>query len=129
MEIQSFFDESQKQSEVKTAIVSKYFWAWAKVIIPTAKKYGNRIAYIDLFAGPGRYEDGTKSTPLLVLEKAIEDDDMQNMLVSIFNDKDEDHCRSLEEALASLPGIENLRYKLECTPQTGHDGAGSVKCL
>ena len=113
MEIQSFFDESQKQSEVKTAIVSKYFWAWAKVIIPTAKKYGNRIAYIDLFAGPGRYEDGTKSTPLLVLEKAIEDEDMQNMLVSIFNDKDEDHCGSLEQALASLPGIESLRYKPE----------------
>jgi len=113
METQSFFDESQEQSEVKRAIVSKYFWAWAKVIIPTAKKRSNRIAYIDLFAGPGRYKDGTKSTPLLVLEKAIEDDDMQNMLVSIFNDKDEDHSRSLEEALTSLPRIENLRYKPE----------------
>jgi len=84
METQSFFDESQEQSEVKRAIVSKYFWAWAKVIIPTAKKRSNRIAYIDLFAGPGRYKDGTKSTPLLVLEKAIEDDDMQNMLVYCF---------------------------------------------
>ncbi len=113
MATQSFFDESQDQSDVKRAIVSKYFWAWAKVIIPTAKKRSNRIAYIDLFAGPGRYRDGTKSTPLLVLEKAIEDDDMQNMLVSIFNDKDEAHSRSLEKALTSLPGIENLKYKPE----------------
>lgn len=29
----SFFDEAREQSEVKTAIVTKYFWAWAKVIM------------------------------------------------------------------------------------------------
>jgi len=83
-----FFDETSEQSAVKSAIVSKYFWAWAKVIIPSAKKRPGKIAYIDLFAGPGRYEDGTKSTPLLILEKAIEHPDMRNMLVAVFNDKD-----------------------------------------
>jgi len=67
-----FFDETREQSIIKGKIVSDYFWAWAKVITPTVKKSGtNRIAYIDLFAGPGRYRDGTKSTPLLILEKAI----------------------------------------------------------
>jgi len=66
----TFFDESTDQSQVKTAIVSKYFWAWAHVISPFAKKRGTRIAYIDLFTGPGRYKDGTKSTPLLILEQA-----------------------------------------------------------
>jgi len=30
-----------------------------------------KLAYIDLFAGPGRYEDGSASTPLMVLEKAV----------------------------------------------------------
>jgi len=64
----SFFEESREQSQVKATIVAKYFWAWAKVILPTAKKQGGRIAYIDLFAGPGRYKDGTSSTPLKVLE-------------------------------------------------------------
>ena len=72
----SFFDESQAQSEVKTAIVTKYFWAWAKVIMPWARKGSGKIAYIDLFAGPGRYGDGTTSTPLLVLQRAIEDEDI-----------------------------------------------------
>ncbi|HLH62380.1 MAG TPA: three-Cys-motif partner protein TcmP [Ktedonobacteraceae bacterium] len=105
-----FFDEMTEQSLVKTAIVSKYFWAWAKVIIPTAKKYGGKIAYIDLFAGPGRYKDGTKSTPLLVLEKAIEDKDMREMLVTIFNDVDKDNSRSLENAIKALSGIDSLKY-------------------
>lgn len=77
-----FFDETGDQSVVKATIIAKYFWAWAKVIIPTAKKHGDKIAYLDLFAGPGRYKDGTASTPLLVLEQAIEDPDMRRMLVS-----------------------------------------------
>src|SRR5688572_20126900 len=68
-----FFDETTEQSQAKATIVSKYFWAWANVVIPTARSAGNRIAYIDLFAGPGRYKDGTASTPILVLQQAAAD--------------------------------------------------------
>jgi three-Cys-motif partner protein len=110
--IKQFFDETTEQSAIKAKIVSDYFWAWAKVIIPTAKKSrGNRIAYIDLFAGPGRYKDGTRSTPLLVLEKAIQDHDMCEMLATVFNDKNEDHSYSLQQAINALPGIEKLKYR------------------
>lgn len=107
----SFFDEAKEQSEVKTAIVTKYFWAWAKVIMPWAKRDAGKIAYIDLFAGPGRYADGTVSTPLLVLQKAIEDDDMREMLVALFNDADGKHVQQLAEAIRALPGIERLRHQ------------------
>lgn len=48
-----FFDESGEQSVVKATIIAKYFWAWAKVIIPTTKQHGDKIAYLNLFAGPG----------------------------------------------------------------------------
>jgi three-Cys-motif partner protein len=110
--IKQFFDETTEQSAIKAKIISHYFWAWAKVIIPTAKKSRrNRIAYIDLFAGTGRYKDGTKSTPLLVLDKAIQDPDMCEMLVTVFNDKNEDHSYSLQQAIDALPGIEKLKYR------------------
>jgi three-Cys-motif partner protein len=110
--VSQFFNETTEQSAIKAKIVSHYFWAWAKVIIPTAKKSPrNRIAYIDLFAGPGRYKDGTKSTPLLVVEKAIQDPDMRDMLVTIFNDKNEDNSYSLQQAISALPGIEKLKYR------------------
>jgi three-Cys-motif partner protein len=112
MSTESFFDESKEQSAVKTAIVSKYFWSWAKVIMPQAQKGGDpRIAYLDLFAGPGRYKDGTKSTPLLILEKAIQDDKMSQMLVTLFNDKDENNAHDLESAIGRLPGIEKLKHR------------------
>lgn len=109
----SFFEESREQSIVKATIVHKYFWAWANVIIPSAKKGSQKIAYIDLFSGPGRYEDGTKSTPLLILEKAIQDENMRNMLVTIFNDRDSDNSSSLQNAIDNINGIESLKYKPE----------------
>lgn len=115
MATKKFFDESKEQSRVKTAIVTKYFDAWARVIVPTARKWQGptnpRIAYIDLFAGPGRYDDGTTSTPLLILEKAIADENLREMLVAVFNDRDVDHARLLQTAIAALPGIELLKHQ------------------
>jgi len=106
----SFFEQSTDQSRVKAAIVANYFWAWAKVILSVAKKSRDRrIAYIDLFAGPGRYTDGTMSTPLLILERAISDPDMRDMLVTVFNDRNSDHSKTLETAIASVKGVETLR--------------------
>ena len=110
----SFFDEQKEQSLIKARIVEKYFWAWAKVIISKVKKGSSsnqKIAYVDLFAGAGRYEDGSKSTPVKVLETAIADPDMRNMLVSIFNDADVKNVNSLQQAIDSIPGIENLKYR------------------
>ncbi|MBN2296597.1 MAG: three-Cys-motif partner protein TcmP [Pirellulales bacterium] len=122
MAANSFFDEQTEQSEIKAMIVSKYFSAWANVIIGTQNRYGkgNRIGYIDLFAGPGRYKDGSKSTPLLILEQAIKDDRIRERIVTIFNDKDSDSSHSLQEAIAALPDIDTLRYK----PRVENDEIG-----
>ena len=107
----SFFDESTEQSQVKSRIVEKYFWAWAKVIIGQTRTQDDKIGYMDLFAGPGQYEDGSKSTPILVLERAIEEADIRNRLVSVFNDLNHDHTESLQNAIHSIPKIENLRHE------------------
>jgi three-Cys-motif partner protein len=46
----------------------------------------------------------------LILETAIADPEMRRRLVTIFNDKNSDNSKSLEEAIESLPGIEKLKY-------------------
>lgn len=113
----SFFDETTEQSLAKVKIVEKYFETWASIIIATQKahpdKGANKIGYIDLFAGPGRYKDGESSTCLRILEKAIEKPEYADRLVTIFNDKDEQNVRSLERAIHTLPGINRLKYKPE----------------
>jgi len=105
-----FFEEQRQQSLIKSEIVRKYFWAWAKVIIPSAKKYSGKIAYIDLFSGPGIYQDGTKSTPILILERAIQEPDMRDLLVALFNDANPEHATSLKKAIDSLAGIKSMKF-------------------
>ena len=65
MATDDFFEEQSEQSLVKTTLVTKYFGAWATIMM--SRRYIDKIAYIDLFAGPGRYNDGTPSTPLRIL--------------------------------------------------------------
>lgn len=120
----SFFDEQTDQSLVKATIIAKYFDVWANVIISMQKRYPNRspnkIAYIDLFAGPGRYHDGSQSTPLKILQNAIQKPDIRDRLVTLFNDRDEGNARSLEKAIAELTGIETLKFK----PQVENEEVG-----
>lgn len=106
-----FFEERGEQSEVKARIVQKYFSAWANIVVGSARTYGSgKIAYIDLYAGPGRYKDGAASTPLLVLEKAIESERIRDSLVALFNDQDSDNSQTLKNEIAKLPGVKTLKY-------------------
>ncbi len=111
MKARKFFEEGSDQSKVKARIVTKYFFAWAKVIMPRAAKHGSKIAYIDLYAGPGRYKDGAASTPLLVLQTALDEPRMAQMLVSYFNDARKENTTTLQEEISKLPGIDRLKYK------------------
>ncbi len=121
----TFFDETREQSQIKAIIVSKYFWAWAKVIIGGMRRSPDResdaIAYVDLFAGPGRYKDGAVSTPLLVLEKAINDPDIRERLVTVFNDKDAASVRSLETEINTIPNLHLLKHR----PQVMNEEVGN----
>jgi len=103
-----FFDEMVEASEVKALIVSKYFSAWARVI--GSSPYVTKMGYLDLFSGPGRYKDGSPSTPLLVLEKIINNESFRNKITAVFNDKNPDYARALENEIKSMPGIEKLKY-------------------
>lgn len=108
-----FFQEQRDQSLIKARIVSKYFSAWATVILATQKRYphhAQKMAYIDLFAGPGRYDDQSKSTPLLVLETILSNPDLSSRMVTLFNDKDTENIESLKKAINQLEGIGRLKY-------------------
>lgn len=105
----TFFNEMTEQSEVKSEITSKYFGAWTRVM--TSKSRQKRLAYVDLFAGPGRYEDGTVSTPIKVLQQCIERDDLRERIVTVFNDANEDFANNLENIITEIQGIETLRHQ------------------
>jgi three-Cys-motif partner protein len=68
------------------------------------------MAYIDLFAGPGRYDDQSKSTPLMVLDTILANPDLASRMITMFNDKDTANVESLKTAISKLDGIERLKY-------------------
>jgi len=103
----TFFDDMAVHSAVKTQIVYKYFKAWSTIM----KKYAtDRIGYVDLYSGPGVYQDGTESTPMLVLRHAISDQDLSERMIFIFNDKDSSTIDRLRANIKTLEGIDTLRY-------------------
>ena len=114
-----FFAKQTPQSRVKSKIVAKYFSAWANVmfrrekwLLQTGRKSGNiKLAYVDLFAGPGKYADGSKSTPFDVLFTAVNNDNSRESLATVFNDKSKADADSLREHIASIPDFERLRYR------------------
>jgi three-Cys-motif partner protein len=71
-----FFNEVKSQSLIKKEIVVKYFDAWAKIM----NKRSDRLGYIDLFSGPGNYEDGTDSTPIAIMKLILKNNDYRNKL-------------------------------------------------
>ncbi|MEM9844994.1 MAG: three-Cys-motif partner protein TcmP [Pseudomonadota bacterium] len=115
-----FFQERSDQSRVKAELVEKYFFFWANALKKSVVERKGRLAYIDLFAGPGRYEDGAASVPLVILERAIEDDFLRDHLVTLFNDKDDKHTQTLEEQIGATPDIRRLKHE----PQVMNEEVG-----
>jgi three-Cys-motif partner protein len=63
-----FFVSKKAAAVLKHAVLDQY-------LVPFASKIGKyapdgRVVYIDGYAGPGRYKDGTKGSPALVIEQA-----------------------------------------------------------
>lgn len=76
-----------------------------------SKSRSARLAYVDLFAGPGRYKDGNYSTPIKVLQSIIDDPQWRRKFVTIFNDSNKDFVVSLSNEIRKLPNIESLSHK------------------
>ena len=104
-----FFEEQEEQSAVKTAFVVKYLPAWARIMVQRAGAH--QIAYLDLFSGPGRFSDGTPSTPILLIEEAIKQPLLRDHLLARFSDENGSFVRNLQTELSTLRGISTMRFQ------------------
>lgn len=100
------FAEQREQSAIKTEIVTKYFDAWSKILSQRFSK----LAYIDLFAGPGIYDDGSESTPIIILKEIIKSPELRSKFVVCLNDKNIDNYQKLVSNISKLEDITLLKY-------------------
>jgi three-Cys-motif partner protein len=116
-----FFQEQKAHSAVKTTIVMKYFPLWLQII--SRRRPNQKLAYIDLFAGPGIYDDGTESTPILVAKHILSQEALRATVLMLFTEKKAKYFRALQRNIAAIPGIERLKYKPYILRQSADDSA------
>lgn len=101
-----FFSDQTEQSATKAHIVSSYFTAWSRVI----KKWDCKMAYIDLFCGPGRYDDNKPSAPLQIIQSTLSDPVLARKMMFLFNDHDPMNIDSLHREISTLDTGRKLKY-------------------
>lgn len=80
----NFFDQQKANSRIKARIVSEYFPHYCQII--ASKHMPERFGYFDLFSGPGVYEDGQESTPILLARNCLRIEFLRQRLWMVFND-------------------------------------------
>lgn len=107
MTADTFFNSQSPESAAKTDIVANFFAAWLNIIGAVSR---GPLAYMELFAGPGKFADGSTSTPLRVLQTILATPHAPRFRV-ILNEMDEATASLLEQNVRSLAGIDKLRQE------------------
>ncbi|HEY8938139.1 MAG TPA: three-Cys-motif partner protein TcmP [Cyclobacteriaceae bacterium] len=105
---EDFFTDQSIASKIKAAIVFKYFCAWANIIGSIGPE---KIGYLDFFSGPGKYQDGNDSTPILILKEAIRVPRIRQTLVTMFQDANDEYIKTLKRNVEEIPDVDQLKFR------------------
>lgn len=117
----SFFRHPQENSKIKGLIVSEYFPQYCQIIM--RRHMPARFGYFDMFAGPGIYDDGTWSTPILVAKQCLGKQWLKDRVWLVFNDYL--YSDKLRANFDAFIGIDAFPIK----PHFGHSKVGSCKAI
>lgn len=106
-----FFAYQKEKSKIKTMIVTDFFKAYFPIINSGFKT--EKIYYLDFFCGPGQYEDGMSSTPLVLLDLIdnFKSNDIRDKLSVVFNDQDSNIVSKLHTVVDAHPVLQRMKYK------------------
>ncbi|MHC2993875.1 hypothetical protein OB13_20685, partial [Pontibacter sp. HJ8] len=102
-------------AEIKSELLNEYFKAWCNTTLQGQRYVSNpALAFIDLYAGEGKPEEGKPATPVKILNSIFGATDKYNLNKTVrtfFNDEKKAVAARLKENLQSLPYYENLVHK------------------
>lgn len=114
---EQFFVHQSEQSMVKAKIVSSYFTAWSRIMCQNWSR-SIPVGYVDLFSGPGVYQDGKESVPIMLIKTVLSDLRLCNRFWFYFNDQDENNISDLKSAIASIDVDNKLEGKIQYSVRT-----------
>lgn len=109
----NFFGSQSEKSKVKTLIVTDFFKAYFPIINNSVGKDSSEIIYIDLFCGPGKFEDGQNSTPLALLDivNNFKNEDIRKKLRIVFNDENTGFVERLKKLVKEHEVLPKLTFQ------------------
>lgn len=113
---ENFFESMTKVSEVKCNLVVSYFDRYAHILTNGAF---DKVSYVDLFCGPGIYDDGSESTPIQITKKVVRSELLCGNVELVFNDSNVCYVDSLRNYVSKIEGIERLRHTPKFFNQDG----------
>lgn len=102
----NYWERPQEHTMVKSQIVFEYFQAWASILA----RRGQRLMYLDLFAGRGEYDNGELSTALRIVKFVNSDKLLQKQLLIVLNDKSKTHCDNINTIISKHALCKNLHF-------------------
>ncbi|WP_240676140.1 three-Cys-motif partner protein TcmP [Botryobacter ruber] len=114
-DINDFFRAQRTTSEIKAEILNEFFKAWCTTMLQGQRyRSAHSLAFIDLYAGDGKPEDGKPATPVKILNTifgATEKYILNKIVRSFFNDEKPAVAAKLKANLTQLPYYGELVHK------------------
>jgi three-Cys-motif partner protein len=85
-------------------------------------RYNKRLLYIDGFAGPGKYSDGERGSPLIALETARDHQtQFRAEIIFLFIEKDQKRFEHLQTVVEEIKPTLPQNFRVECIHGTFDD--------
>ncbi|WP_299824787.1 three-Cys-motif partner protein TcmP [uncultured Pontibacter sp.] len=114
-ETNDFFTIQRDTAEIKSQLLNDYFRVWCTAILQGQRyKANHSLAFVDLYAGDGKYEEGKPASPVKVLNSifgATDKFNLNKIVRTFFTDEKPTVTQKLKQNLEGLPYYENLIYK------------------
>jgi len=107
---EDFFRAPTEASRRKLQIAAGYFDSYMNVLARDRD-----VGYADLFAGPGRYENGENSVPVAICERVVADERLRKCVRLWFNEADPELHSKLRRNIAAVEGISGLKHSPSVT--------------
>lgn len=104
---EAFFTRRQAAAVLKHGVVSRYL----PVFTTMAGTGADEVVLLDGYAGPGRYEDGTAGSPLLLVGTARKTSQWSRTARCLFCEADIDNATDLRRVLSAEAG-DDLNYEV-----------------
>lgn len=121
---EKFHKEKSANSKLKTAIVVEYYKRWVEIMFHAASRASvePHFAYIDLFAGKGKYSDGSYSTALEVIDYVMKHRRQYRAVETIFNDIHKKSIQSLSKCVDDVCQHISFKYPPKFSIEDVNDG-------